>query len=267
MFDPSAQYQLTVCPLGRSPADEYYHQGQTWIEGREGSTYTLGFHNRSSSRVLVILSVDGLDVLRGQPAGHLSEGYVVEPNSSINVPGWKVDNNTAAEFFFSKVGKSYVTKMGQNASNAGVIGAMVFMEAAPITMTQSPFTYVASPQVYPHNGMPNWSSITAGSIGAVGSVNSVSLGHNASSVTRSSNNISYTDVGTGFGRATDWNTISTTFRRANPTMPNAIMPLYYDSARGLQRRGIVLKSKYATSSNNPFPAYTSGAIPPPDWQP
>ena len=102
MFDPSAQYELSVCPLGRRPADEYYHQGQVWVEGREGSTYTLRFTNRSPNRVLAIFSVDGLDVVKGQPAGHLSEGYVVNGNSTLDIPGWKLDSATAAEFYFSR---------------------------------------------------------------------------------------------------------------------------------------------------------------------
>jgi hypothetical protein len=277
MFDPSAQYELSVCPLGRTPADEYYHQGQVWIEGREGSTYTLRFTNRSNARVLAILSVDGLDVLNGNPAGHLSDGYVVDPGSTIDVPGWKVDGSTAAEFFFSKVGKSYVTKSGKGSSNAGVIGAMVFTEAQPI-WTQSPFTYVASPQVTHtgavwtnhgynstggHPGVPAMDASFGGSA-APSAINMVSVTRGPSGTTVAN------QIGTGFGQATGWATASTTFNRAHPTVPNAIMAVFYDTAKYLQRRGIVLKSKYSTStSNNPFPAYTGsrGAVPPPGWKP
>lgn len=276
MFDPSAQYELSVCPLGRRSADEYYHQGQVWIEGREGSNYTLRFTNRSPNRVLAIFSVDGLDVLKGQPAGHLSEGYVVNGNSTLDIPGWKLDDATAAEFFFSRSSKSYVAKIGGNVNNTGVIGAMVFREAQPLQWAR-PLTYTAT------TGTPlqptSWGINTSGWNGHPGipaSLNNLTVGSVSSSYTSASargtthlpQNAVSQDVGTGFGQATAWNTVNTTFNREHATVPNAIMAIYYDSAKNLQRRGIVLRSKYGTdTSNNPFPAYTTGAAPPPGWKP
>ena len=249
MFDPSAQFVLVVCPLGRRPADEYYHQGQVWIEGREGSNYTIRFTNRSPNRVLAIFSVDGLDVLKGKPAGHLSEGYVVNGNSTLDIPGWKLDNQTAAEFYFSRSDKSYVAKIGGNVSNTGVIGAMVFKEWQPPVYNN--YTYAATPTSSGYN--PNALRGISSTMGmnSIQSVNAVSA-----------------SVGTGFGQATQWNTIPTQFVRENHSMPNAILAVYYDSSKNLQRRGIILKSRYNPSvSNTAFPAYTSGATPPPGWQP
>lgn len=274
MFDPSAQYELSICPNGRRPADEYYHQGQVWIEGREGSTYTLRFVNRSPAKVLAIFSVDGLDVLKGKPAGHLSEGYAVNPNSTLDIPGWKLDNATAAEFFFSRSSKSYVSKIGGSVSNTGVIGAMVFREAQPIQWAQ-PLTYTATTGT----PLPTWGVNTSGWNGHPGvpaslnnmAVGSVSYTANTRGVGALSHNAASQEVGTGFGQATAWNTVNTTFNREHATVPNAIIAVYYDSAKNLQRRGIVLKSRYGTdTSNNPFPAYTSsitGATPPPGWKP
>lgn len=280
MFDPSAQYELTICPRGKRPADEYYHQGQVWIEGREGSNYTLRFTNRSPNRVLAIFSVDGLDVLKGKPAGHLSEGYVVNANSTIDIPGWKLNNNTAAEFFFSRSKSSYVSKIGGNVNNTGVIGAMVFREAVQPTLSfyQQPYTFAPTP-TWTSGGMTTStgyvSSTSAADLnnmligGNVVGANSIrTLGALPQNAVQSS--FTSQEVGTGFGQATDWNTVNTTFVRENATVPNAIMAIYYDSARNLQRMGIVLKSRYNnTGSNNPFPAYTSstGATPPPGWKP
>lgn len=283
MFDPSAQYELSVCPKGRRPADEYYHQGQVWIEGREGSDYTIRFTNRSPGRVLAIFGVDGLDVLKGKPAGHLSEGYVVNANSTLDIPGWKLDNATAAEFYFSRSSKSYVSKIGGSVSNTGVIGAMVFREAQQVQWAQTaqwnqPLTFT------PTTGAPSqpssWSINTSGwsqHPGTPVSLNNMSVGsvsYTAGSARGISGSLPQNavtqDVGTGFGQATSWNTTTTTFNRENATVPNAIMAIYYDSARNLQRRGIVLKSRYGTdTSNNPFPAYTTvtGATPPPGWKP
>lgn len=244
MFDPLSRYQLAVCPRGKTPADEYYYQGQVWIEGRDGSDYTLRFFNRTAHRVLAIFSVDGLDVLNGQPAGHLSEGYLVAANSSIDVPGWRVDANTAAEFVFGKVGKSYVSKMGYTVNNAGVIGAMVFQEAISsqiVSTVSRSLSTISMPMQF----------------GSIMGINQIQTSSSAAS----------NSMGTGFGQAAPWQTASAQFVRANQTQPDALMALYYDSAKGLQRRGIVLKSRYsASTSNNPFPAYTTGVKPPPGWK-
>lgn len=253
MFDPSAQFELAVCPLGRRPADEYYHQGQVWIEGREGNTYTLRFTNRTNGRVFVVFSVDGLDVLKGQPAGHLSEGYVVNAGSTLDVPGWKLNNTTAAEFFFSRSDKSYVAKIGGNVNNTGVIGAMVFKEY------QQPYAFPNAFPTYSYNGQPTTGNPVPRSIYSV-SANSIQ----ASAVSAS---IGLNSVGTGYGNATEWNTTTTTFVKENPTVPNAIMAVYYDSRKNLERRGIVMKSRYNNVSNSAFPAYVTGATPPPDWKP
>ena len=260
MFDPSAQYQLEICPLGRRPADEYYHQGQVWIEGREGSTYTLRFTNRSPNRVLVIFSVDGLDVLKGKPAGHLSEGYVVNGNSTVDVPGWKLDNTTAAEFFFSRSSKSYVAKIGGNVNNTGVIGAMVFQEYQINYQMFSNLTFVNNSSAVRGIHSQN----TSGGVGTL-SVSSSTANNGINAV---SANAVGQEVGTGFGAATQWNTVNTVFTRANPTVPNAIMAVYYDSSKNLQKRGIILRTRYGTDySNSAFPAYTGGATPPAGWKP
>jgi hypothetical protein len=265
MFDPSGQFELSICPNGRRPADEYFHQGSMWIEGRENSNYTIRFSNKTADRVLAIISVDGLDVLKGQPAGPQSEGYVVDSYSSIDIPGWKVDNNVAAEFFFAKSGKSYVTKMGANTSNTGVIGAMVFKE---YKWNYDPLTYVTASS-YPlaggggvlrglhQNPVHQWH--TGAALNAVGS-NSVQTSATASSLSA--------NVGTGFGEAVDWETKGTTFIRESQSTPNALMAIFYDDARNLQRRGIQINSKRSKYANNtnPFPTYTSGATPPPGWK-
>ena len=282
MFDPSGRFELTIHPNGRRPADEYYQNGTTFIEGRDGSSYTIRFTNRTSTRVQVILAVDGLDVLRGQPAGPNSEGYVVNANSTIEVPGWKVNGSTAAEFEFAGVGKSYTSKIGQGTANAGVIGAMVFGEKVWTQAINTPWV-----QQYHNAGQnqwsapanagsptPPWYSTNMGSVPLAGSVtatttngtptaaiNTVSIARGASGTTVSN------EVGTGFGQGVDFNTTQVSFVREDPTNPDAIMAIYYDSARGLERRGIVLRRKGVSAyGNNPFPAYSPGVKPPPGWQ-
>lgn len=294
MFDPSGQFELQVSPNGRAAADEYLHQGAMWMEGREGSKYVLRFINRSPQRVCVIFSVDGLDTIKGQPAGPLSEGYIVEANSTLEVPGWKLDDHSAAEFYFNKIGKSYAAASGSSTANVGVIGAMVFREQV---------RYLVSPIMYTSlsGGLSGGLNDPLGSIslnavntsaplainqgnlgGAGGGVGQLSASSSASvmrsyssmgsinPVSAASATFAEQSVGTGFGDATQFATTTAHFVRANATVPDAMLVMYYNSANNLKKMGIQLKTKstsrYDNSTASAFPAYGSGCVPPPGWR-
>lgn len=275
MYDTNGNFELQVCPNGRASADEYLHQGSIFIEGREGSKYTLRFHNRTHRRVMVILSVDGLDVIKGQPAGPNSDGYLVDAQSSIEIPGWTLDNQTAAEFYFARIGKSYASASGANTNNVGVIGAMVFREKEiryyPQPFYSNPYSIATSGWAGSDSGMLSASGITRSTSNRrVDQTNSGwnTVGMNSvkasSSVTQS--------VGTGFGDATQFNTSTVQFERAHPTVPDALMVMYYNTARNLQKMGIQIRTKssrYDSSNAQAFPAYTNvnGCKPPPGWNP
>ena len=100
MWNSSREFEATILIKGR-PINEVQHEGQTFVEGRNGSAYELKFKNNSSSRVLVIPSVDGLNVLDGKIAGKTSPGYVIDAWGELRIPGWKVDGTTAAKFKFT----------------------------------------------------------------------------------------------------------------------------------------------------------------------
>ena len=249
----TSQYELQARPNGRACADEYYHQGNTFIEGREGSKYTIWFKNNTNQRVMAIVSVDGLDVCKGQPAGPDSNGYLVNPGSSIEIPGWKLDDQTAAEFYFAKIGKSYAHASGANSNNVGVIGAMVFREKQ----------YYHSPYMLTARGIASGGIASGTTTSVFGSAALCSI-NNVQSV-----NMVSQSVGTGFGDATQFATSVVNFEKANPTIPDAVMVIYYNSARNLQKMGIQLKSKSTrydnTSTAQAFPGYSTGCTPPPGW--
>src|SRR5438270_10763894 len=81
-------------------AHEFQHQGNTYIEGRRGSTYTLEYTNPTNRRVLIVPSVDGLSVMDGKPASDKSRGYVVDAWGTVAIPGWRIDDNSVAQFEF-----------------------------------------------------------------------------------------------------------------------------------------------------------------------
>lgn len=274
MLDNTRRYEMIVRPKGRTPADEYQHNGAVWIEGRDGNSYTIDIRNNTMQRALFIVSVDGLDVIQGQPAGPQSQGYVVGANETVSIPGWKLNSTEAAEFYFSRARDSYVNSLGGTTTNTGVIGAMVFQEyVEPMryhTYTSDHVnkgvgagTFTRSAMIPPWNHAyqaQNIGSYQGTSSGATFSQTGLTHGLVASSVVQ--------DVGTGFGQAVDWRTNSVQFKRANANHPDAVVVLYYNTAKNLERMGIKLRTKRDVSYQaNPFPGYSSGGCTPPaDWE-
>ena len=124
------------------------------------------------------------------------------------------------------------------------------------------------------------SSGPAGPVGAIGpagtssqlSVNSRRVDASNNSYATTVNSIFTTspvkqEIGTGFGDVTEWQTTTTTFTRANPSTPDAILAVYYNTARNLEKMGIQLKKKKDVSRiANAFPAYEPGCKPPDRWK-
>lgn len=289
MLDSARRYELVVRPKGRTPADEYFHNGAVWIEGREGNNYTIDIRNNTPQRALFIVSVDGLDVIEGQPAGPRSQGYVVGAHETISIPGWKISNQEAAEFFFSRNRDSYVNAIGGTTTNTGVIGAMVFSEyiepagyqdyyiarsASPVGTT---VMGLVTPQVLTGtigNGIQKALSestdrrITSSAVQGMAAASNTSAWVQQTACNSIDSSPVTQDVGTGFGQATAWKTHTTQFRRSNPDHPDSVLALYYNTARNLEKMGIRLRRKRDVSYQaNPFPGYTTaGCKPPPGWK-
>ena len=228
MRDRSGKFELVVRPKNRTPADEYPHQGRTWIEGRDNSSFVVEVTNHGHLRARAVVSVDGVSVLDGKPASFDGQGYVVNPGQTISIPGWATSASSAAEFFFTRKSEGYAEQTGQG-GNAGVIGAAFFEERPP----------VATRRVTP-GGKP-WSPMTKGIVASA-------------------------SLSTGFGDSVDWNTTQTTFDQAHST-PSATLVLNYDSASNLQKMGIRLRERnVATATSQAFPGNSAGYCePPPSW--
>lgn len=96
--------------------------------GKPGKRYTIVAENLTSSRLELVISVDGLDVLDGEPASFSKRGYVIEPGEKLRVAGFRESENKVAAFRFSSVRNSYAQQRHGEARNVGVIGAAVFHE-------------------------------------------------------------------------------------------------------------------------------------------
>ena len=65
------------------------HRGTSWVAGRPGDRYALRLSNRTGGRVLVVLSVDGVNVVSGETASTGQTGYVLGPWASAEITGWR----------------------------------------------------------------------------------------------------------------------------------------------------------------------------------
>lgn len=102
--------------------------GWTWVEGRAGERYAIVLSNRSPVRREFVVSVDGLDVLDGQPASVRKRGYILDPGEEFAVEGFRTSSSTVAAFRFGSVTDSYSQQRHGTARNVGVIGLAVFDE-------------------------------------------------------------------------------------------------------------------------------------------
>lgn len=148
--------------VNNRPVREYSKDGRIFIEGRKNTEYTLKFRNYTSDRVMAIFSVDGIEVIKGQLASQSDTGYVVNAYDSIEIKGYRIDDNNVAAFKFTDTERSYSNEVGAKVKNPvtgqyeyrqtieynGVIGVRVYQEKtkpAPIVIKEKEYV----PYPYP----------------------------------------------------------------------------------------------------------------------
>ena len=118
--------------IGYLPAYETYgwrsDGRRRFVVGREGSHYSIVIKNLCKSRLEVVTSVDGLDVIDGKSASFAKRGYVIAPGETLEIEGWRTSPEHVARFRFSSVAGSYANLRHGEHRNVGVIGLAVFDE-------------------------------------------------------------------------------------------------------------------------------------------
>ena len=79
----------------------YSHHGKLYVAGTPGHRYSVRMTNRTSGRVLTILSVDGVNAITGQTASTSQSGYVLSPWESADIAGWRKSDDEIAQFNFT----------------------------------------------------------------------------------------------------------------------------------------------------------------------
>ncbi len=113
-----------------STLPNYNHHGRNYIPGIPGHRYSLHLYNYAGERVMVVLSVDGVNAVSGQTAATNQTGYVLGPWQSADIDGWRKSDYDVAQFVFTALEDSYAARTGRP-DNVGVIGMAVFRERRP----------------------------------------------------------------------------------------------------------------------------------------
>jgi hypothetical protein len=121
-----AQVSVIDRDTGAVLTPHYYH-GEYWIAGRPGANYAVEIHNRMDERVLAVASVDGVNVISGETARWDQTGYVLRPDETYQITGWRKSDTEVAAFTFTESPNSYAELTGRP-GNVGVIGVALFLE-------------------------------------------------------------------------------------------------------------------------------------------
>lgn len=204
---------------------EYPHRGDTWIAGTPGDRYGVRLTNTTGGRVLVVLSVDGVNAVTGQTASPSQAGYVLEPWESTEIAGWRKSLDDVAQFVFTDLGDSYAARTGRP-RNVGVIGVAVFEEARSRVQVAPP------PPVWRDREYePGYGRADAKSAAPSAPANAAAEARDES-VTVTGQRAMRQAMGTGHGQR-EWSPVGqTSFQRATRA-PVQVSELRYDDAARL----------------------------------
>jgi hypothetical protein len=196
----------------------YPYRGDAWVPGSPGHRYSVRLANQRGERVLVVLSVDGVNAVSGQTAAPGQAGYVLEPWATAEIVGWRKSQQDVAQFVFTDLDNSYAARTGRP-RNVGVVGIAVFNEARPQSYSTAP------PAVAGEMQRKREASGRTQAPAAQESDSDSLAGERQA-------------LGTGHGQR-EWSPVARTgFIRAS-RHPSQVTELRYDEARQLAMRGIV----------------------------
>jgi hypothetical protein len=202
---------------------QYPHRGDTWVAGMPGHRYSVRLTNTTGERVLVVLSVDGVNAVTGQTAAGSQAGYVLAPWETTEIAGWRKSLDDIAQFVFTDLGDSYAARTGRP-RNVGVIGVAVFEEARPRY-----YSPAAPPIARGYDGRERSQNERA--VSAPAAADAIAEESSGKSAARQS-------IGTGHGQR-EWAPVGRTdFARASRS-PAQLTQLRYDDHYRLVALGVI----------------------------
>lgn len=235
----------------------YRKHGRHYIVGVPGHEYAVRIRNATGARVLVVTSVDGVNVVSGDTAAPAQSGYVLDPWGSVEISGWRKGLDRIAAFYFTDLHDSYAARTGRP-QNVGVIGVAVFQERPQrISRREQDFRgrLAAEPQSgapYPTNegraDGPAESNAQAAGARDAGGADEFARQEFKDQAKATSK------LGTGHGRSEESRVSVTRFDRATDA-PAETVSIQYDARDNLIAMGVLPQPMPYTARRdpNPFP--------------
>jgi hypothetical protein len=235
------------------PMRTWRHDGRLFVAGQPGARYALRVTNHTAGRVLVVMSVDGVNIVTGETAGYGQRGYVFGPYQSYDVSGWRKSDTEVAAFTFAPLSQSYAARTGRP-GDVGVIGIAAFRERVAVPADSSISEVVVTGQrAEPAPAPPAAKAAPADALAAA---------------ERRTEKLGPEKLGTGHG-AREWSAAyQVPFERAS-AYPQQIRRIEYDSFDNLVAIGVIRPPWDAGRRPRPFPSNPDGAgyVPDPPGRP
>jgi hypothetical protein len=231
-------FRMEIVDDSQGIKPETLNNGRPFVTAAKGERYSVRLYNPLPVRTAVNLTVDGLNSITGKPSGIADgEKWIIEPYSSIVIPGWQVSGGEARRFFFTNKPKSYAKwrgdMMGADLSaNCGVIGAAYFWNQAELNeYYEAHPVYRPAPRPIPYSSSAvKASDAQAGAAPAMESIHKKMMREEAPET-----------AGTGMGE-----------RESHPTYQ---VDFHYDTGMYSLDQALVIYYDFAKApSPNPFPA-------------
>ncbi len=267
----SAQPLVDVDIVDRDTGEwlpEYRHRGSDWVPGVPGHRYSVRMTNTTGERVLVVLSVDGVNAISGNTAAANQTGYVLGPWQSTEITGWRKSRQDVAQFYFTDLPDSYAARTGRP-DNVGVIGVAVFRERPQPQPYYEPAPIGRDDREYDRdNRYRGQASGRAESKSAPAAPPaSRRAAESAASDSAYAGGAPAQSIGTGHG-AREWSPVSRTdFVRASRT-PAQVLQMRYDDIDNLVAMGVMPRPyRYDDRRRGQPQAFPNGfaADPPGGW--
>lgn len=225
----------------------HHKDGRQFVPGRPGARYALRVRNLTQARILVVLSVDGINVISGESADWRQTGYVLDPGLWADINGWRKSGTEVAAFEFAALENSYAARTGRP-DHVGVIGMAVFRER-PVPPPPPAVLAAPAPSMASRSEGP---AADAAQGKAQGSARLMAPEREVAEAAASKR------LGTGHGER-EWSVSRrTSFERAS-TNPSQISQIEYDSHERLVAAGVIA-NPYALAHPRPFPSNRPGFV-------
>lgn len=212
---PGGTFEVSVL-IGGQPQELHGRgDGQLFVAGAAGESFTLQVRNLGLGRAEFITSVDGRNTLKDEVADrHANTGLVIPGYATSQFTGWRISDDATREFVFTFPEKSVAAKATGSAANTGVIGFAAYQEKRrerPQYPTASGVSYRSMNVAVASAALPTMDSYVGGA--------------------------SQSSLGTGIGDRVEDHVGRTTFTR-QPGEPDVLV-IRYDTREALEAAGVI----------------------------